>query len=89
MTINEFFNYILTPFLGSNDGFILNVDTLYITMFDNINADNWTALLTPQIFCSALLYIGLFVGLWSILIVFPYRLIKRLIGYRSKKSSER
>lgn len=86
MFIYDFMNYVLAPF-GLSD-FVLIPSELF-SLFSEATSDKWQMLLRPDVICSSLLYLGVFVAVWEILLVFPFRLVKRLIGYRSRKSVER
>lgn len=86
MYINEFMNYVLQPF--GLDNFVLNGAEL-TSIFNSATSDKWQMLLNPSVIFSSVLYLGVAFAVFQILLVFPFRTIKRLIGYRSRKSCER
>lgn len=86
MNIFEFFNYILQPF--GLEGFVLNGAEL-TAIFNSATSDKWQMLLNPSVIFTSILVFGVAFALWQILFVFPFRLVKKLIGFRSRKSVER
>lgn len=86
MTVYELFNYILAPF--GLDNFVLNGAEL-TAIFNSATSDKWQMLLNPSVIFSSILYFGVAVACWQIVFVFPYRLIKKLIGFPSRKSCEK
>lgn len=84
MTIIEFINFVLYEITG---------DTILFEMPDLVeyisSITNWTQFLNPMCLCSVIAYVGAFVFVWSFCFVLPYRFIKRLIGFPSRKGSEK
>lgn len=81
MFIYDFFNYILAPF--GIDRFVLRPEQLY-TLFDEATTDKWQMLLSPQCLFSSILYFGIAFALWEILLVFPYRILKKWVHFPKK-----
>lgn len=83
MNIFEFVQFILNELVGY--AVIVEVPELF-DIYSNIT--NWTQIFNPVIICSTIVYVGIFLFVWQMCFILPYRFIKRLIRFPSRKGSE-
>lgn len=80
----EFIRYMLSGLGLSNLLLTLEELVQYVS-----GLTDWSQLIRPDLLFSVTFYLGAGIGIWQICIVFPFRLLKRLIRYPSRKACER
>ncbi len=77
----EFINILLHGLFDSSFS-LMTLEAIKQYLTSNALADSaWTALFYPPLIVSLIVYIGTFIGLWQLCIIFPFRLLKRFINY--------
>lgn len=79
----EYLNYILNGLGFSNLLLTLQDIVLYVS-----DLTDWSQLVRPDLLFSVIFYLGAGIGIWSIVVVYPYRLLKKIIKYPSRKACE-
>lgn len=83
MNIISYINMILIEMLGFE---IPNISEI-TQYFSNIS--EWSQMFAPTYFIGAIIYIFSAYGLFCLCCIYPFRLLKKLIRYPSRKRSER
>ena len=50
---------------------------------------SWAQLIRPDVLFSVIFYLGAGIGIWQIVIVYPFRLLKKFIRFPSRKACEK
>ena len=83
MNIYEYIDYIIENMLGFH---LADIDGVF-EYFSNTTY--FTQAFNPVMFLSAFIYIMCGIGLFQICCVYPFRLLKKLIKYPSRKACEK
>lgn len=83
MNIITYIEMILINMLGVGIPYFTEVTEYYS------NISNIGQIFAPAYFISAIIYISASIGLFQLCVVFPFRLLKKLIRYPSRKACEK
>lgn len=83
MNIISYINMILVEMLGFQIPQITEITEYYASITE------WAQMFAPTYFVGAIIYIFSAYALFALTCIFPFRLLKKLIKYPSRKVSER